>query len=179
MDPVDLEHVLAELARPLLRYCLGRTGDPALAEEAAQEALTALVQRWRRSGPPECAAAFAFAVARRRAGRLVLKRRLSEPLALLFGQVSPQPDPEEQALARADLRRAHAALRRLRSGDREALLLVVVGELPLAEGARLLAISIPALKMRLHRARRRLAGFLEELEENHGTASRPLADPVR
>lgn len=175
MEPVELETVLAELARPLLRYCLGRTGDAGLAEEAAQEALVALVARWRKSGSPDSPAAFAFAIARRKAWRLVLRRRLASPLTLLLGTASPAPGPEEEALGRSRLRRAHAALGRLRAGDREALLLVVAGELPLAEGARLLSVSVPALKMRLHRARRRLAGFLEESD---GTSERRLADPV-
>jgi hypothetical protein len=94
MDPVELETVLAELARPLLRYCLGRTGDLGLAEEAAQEALVALVSRWRNWGAPESPAAFAFAIARRKAWRLVLRRRLSLPLTLLLGTAAPEPDPE-------------------------------------------------------------------------------------
>jgi RNA polymerase sigma-70 factor (ECF subfamily) len=173
---MSLEQTLAELAPPLLRYCLGRTGDRGLAEEAAQDALTALVQRWRRSGPPDSPAAFVFAIARRRAGRLALRRRLSEPLSALFGWAATAPSPEEEALARGDVRLVRAALARLPRADREALLLVVVGELPLAEGARLLAISLPALKMRLHRARRRLAGFLEERD---GPAAARMADPVR
>ena len=172
---MDLEPLLAELARPLLRYCLGRTGDPALAEEAAQEALTALVQRCRRSGPPESPAAFVFAIARRRAGRLVLRRRLAEPLAFLWGSASPEPGPEERAVVRSDLRRTHVALGRLSRGDREALLLVVAGELPLAEGARLLSISLSALKMRLHRARQRLAALLEESD---GPLTERVAKPV-
>src|SRR5262249_39600755 len=82
-----------EIAPRLLRYCLGETGDRGLAEEAAQEGLAALVQRWRRQGPPESPAAFAFAVARRRAWRLKLRRRLFAPLPFLPGGHSPPPRP--------------------------------------------------------------------------------------
>ncbi|HEY7216546.1 MAG TPA: sigma-70 family RNA polymerase sigma factor [Thermoanaerobaculia bacterium] len=156
---------MKELAPQLLRYSLGRTGDATLAEEVAQDALTALVQRWRRHGPPECPAAFAFAVARRRAGRLNLRRRLLEPLNALFDGHSPLPGPEEHALLRTDLGRTLAALRKLPDRDREALLLGVA-DLGLTEGARVLGISISALKMRVHRARKRL---LQLLEEAHGT----------
>ena len=159
---MDLKTALRELAPRLLRYCLGRTGDPALAEDAAQEALAALVKRWRGHGPPDCPEAFAFAIARRRAGRLALQRRLAAPLSALFDGASPEPGPEEQAVARHDAGRALAALGRLPRQDREALLLVAAGELPLAEGARLLAVSVPALKMRLHRARARLQRLLAE-----------------
>jgi len=54
---MDLESEVEEIAPRLLRYCLGEIGDRGLAEEAAQEGLTALVQRWRRQGPPESPAA--------------------------------------------------------------------------------------------------------------------------
>ena len=164
---MELETAVRELAPQLLRYSLGRTGDPALAEEVAQDALTALVQRWRRHGPPDCPAAFVFAVARRRAFRLTLQRRLMEPLHLLLDGRSPLPDPEEQAAARTDLDRTLAALRRLPGKDREALLLVGVGDLGPSEGARVLGISVSALKMRVHRARQRLTRLLEERD---GTA---------
>lgn len=173
---MELETAVKELAPQLLRYSLGRTGDAGLAEDVVQDALTALVQRWRRHGPPDCPAAFAFAVARRRAGRLMFRRRLLEPLhALLDGNSghrghnghSPLPGPEERATLRTDLGRTLAALRRLSGPDREALLLVSVADLGPTEGARVLGISVSALKMRVHRARKRL---LQLLEENDGKA---------
>jgi RNA polymerase sigma factor (sigma-70 family) len=167
---MDLEETLGELAPQLLRYCLGRTGDAGAAEEVAQEALTALVQRWRRAGPPECPAAFVFAIARRRAGRLVLRRRLAEPLSILWERPHPAPDPAEQAAWRGDLAATLAALKRLPGRDREALLLVVAGELSIADGARVLGVSSSALKMRLHRARQRLLELVqnpfEKIPEN-------------
>jgi RNA polymerase sigma-70 factor (ECF subfamily) len=167
---MDLEDTVRDLAPQLLRFSLGHTGDAALAEEVAQEALTALVQRWRRHGPPECPAAFAFAVARRRAFRLRLKRRLLEPLQTLFDWHSPEPSPEEQAVSRAAGRRLLAALRRLAPGDREALLLVGVEGLELSRGAEILGVSLSAIKMRVHRARKRLVLLLKELEDTNGNA---------
>jgi RNA polymerase sigma-70 factor (ECF subfamily) len=166
---MELETVVQELAPQLLRYALGRTGDPTLAEEVAQDALAALVQRWRRHGPPECAAAFVFAIARRRAFRLTFQRRLMAPLHALLDGPSRVPGPERRASARNDLGRTLAALRRLAGKDREALLLVAAGELGLSEGAEVLGISVSALKMRVHRARQRL---VQILEEGDGTAER-------
>jgi RNA polymerase sigma factor (sigma-70 family) len=158
---MELETAVRELAPQLLRYSLGRTGDASLAEEVAQDALAALVQRWRRSGAPDCPAAFAFAVARRRAGRLMLQRRLLEPLTALLDGRSPLPDPERSATLRTELGRTLRALRRLPGRDREALLLVGAGDLGPTEGARVLGISVSALKMRVHRARQRLLRLLE------------------
>jgi RNA polymerase sigma-70 factor (ECF subfamily) len=165
MDLTDLDGAVRELAPQLLRYSLGRTGDAGLAEEVAQDALAALVQRWRRHGPPECPAAFAFAVARRRAGRLNLQRRLLEPLHALLDGHSPLPGPEEIATRRTDLGRTLRAMRKLPGRDREALLLVGAGDLGPTEGARVLGISVSALKMRLHRARKRLLQILEEKQD--------------
>jgi RNA polymerase sigma-70 factor (ECF subfamily) len=159
---MELETAVAELAPQLLRYGLGRTGDAALAEEVAQDALAALVLRWRRHGPPDCPAAFAFAVARRRAGRTMLRRRLLEPLQRLREVASRLPGPEESAAARAELSRVLAALRRLPRRDREALLLVAAGDLGTAAASAALGISAPAFKMRLHRARQRLKQLLED-----------------
>ncbi|HEX3556869.1 MAG TPA: sigma-70 family RNA polymerase sigma factor [Thermoanaerobaculia bacterium] len=174
---MELETVVRELAPQLLRYSLGRTGDPALAEEVAQDALAALVQRWRRHGPPECPAAFVFAIARRRAFRLTFQRRLMAPLTVLLDGRSPLPGPEERAVARTDLGRTLAALRQLSGRDREALLLVGVGELGPSEGARVLGISVSALKMRVHRARQRLYRILEERDGTAGRTSRDAAAP--
>jgi RNA polymerase sigma-70 factor (ECF subfamily) len=163
---MELETAVRELAPQLLRYSLGRTGDVSLAEEVAQDALAALVQRWRRSGPPDCPAAFAFAVARRRAGRLMLQRRLLEPLHALLDSRSPLPDPERRVTLRTELDRTLAALRRLPARDREALLLVGAGDLGPTEGAGVLGISVSALKMRVHRARQRLQELLEDRDGN-------------
>jgi RNA polymerase sigma-70 factor (ECF subfamily) len=159
---VDLEGVLRDLAPRLLRYCTGRTGDPALGEDVAQESLAALVQRWRRHGPPDSPEAFVFAIARRRAGRALLKRRLLVPLAALAAHAGDAPNPEQQAVATADGRSVRAALTLLPRHDREALLLVVAGGLSTSDAARTLHISESALKMRTFRARKKLSALLEQ-----------------
>jgi RNA polymerase sigma-70 factor (ECF subfamily) len=168
---MELETTVEALAPRLLRYCLGRTGSAEAAEEVAQDALAALVGRWRRHGPPESPAAFAFAVARRRAWRAGVRRRLLLPLVALTdgrgrgGEVGVEtaagPDLEARAVARGEVARTLAALRRLPARDREALLLVAAGELATEEAARVLGVSRSAFKMRVHRARRRLTELLE------------------
>lgn len=161
---MDLEETLRDLAPRLLRYGLARCGDLALAEEAAQDGLAALARRWRRSGPPDQAGGFAFAVTRRRLFRALARRRLLAPLAALANGHGrhPDPDPERRALSRADLEHTLAAIRGLPRHEREALLLVTVGELSSAEAAALAGVSRSALKMRVLRARRRLQAALGE-----------------
>ena len=159
---MDLEETLRDLAPRLLRYGLARCGDRALAEEAAQDGLAALARRWRHSGPPDQAGGFAFAVTRRRLFRALARRRQQAPLAALANGHGrhPDPDPERRAVSRADLERTLAAIRELPRHEREALLLVAVGELSSDEAATLAGVSRSALKMRVLRARRRLQAAL-------------------
>ena len=162
---MDLDSVVRELAPRVLRYAVARTGDASLGEDVAQESLAALVRHWRRAGPPESAEAFVFSIARRRAARAAVRRRLWLPLDHVFGSHDGAPDPEAMSVARAEHDRVRAALGRLPRRDREALLLVAVGEMSSAEAATALGLSASALKMRVCRARRRLTA---ELEDGHG-----------
>jgi RNA polymerase sigma-70 factor (ECF subfamily) len=159
---VDLENIIRELTPGLLRYCTARTRDRNLAEEIAQESLAALVMRWNRHCAPESAQAFLFAVARRRAARAMLRRRLLLPLQLLAGSRDNAPDPEEAALRRSECTTLARALEQLPARDREALLMVAIGGLKTPEAARVLGISESALKMRTLRARQRLQALMED-----------------
>ncbi|MCH9650692.1 MAG: sigma-70 family RNA polymerase sigma factor [Deltaproteobacteria bacterium] len=164
---MSLENTLRDLAPGLLRYCGGRIGCPFLAEEIAQESLRILVERWQKSGPPENAAAFLFAVARRRAARLAARRRLLSPLDPLLERPSQEPAPDAVILLKERFGKAQQALGRLSRQDREVLLLFAAAELDLASIAEVLGLSLSAVKMRLHRARRRL---LEQMEVIHELA---------
>jgi RNA polymerase sigma-70 factor (ECF subfamily) len=127
-----------------------------------RDALTALVPRWRASGPPESPDAYAFAIARRRAGRALVRRALLAPVDVLRDAVHGGPDAEQADAGRAALIAVRAALRRLPRLDREALILRADGDLPLEAIARVMRTSPAAVKMRILRARRRLAALLAE-----------------
>lgn len=159
---MDLEGSLAELAPQLLRYALGRTGERALAEEVAQDALAALVSHWRRRGSPDSPAAFAFAVARRRAGRALLRRRLFVPLETILDGYPAQTSEESDTNSRIELRRTLKALRQLSGKDRHALLVAASGEQGPEESAHRAGLAPSTFRMRLLRARRRLRAILKE-----------------
>ncbi|MFO7693922.1 MAG: sigma-70 family RNA polymerase sigma factor [Vicinamibacterales bacterium] len=158
---MDLDSVLHDLTPRLLRYLRARTGDGDLAEEIAQESLTALVQHWRRRGPPECPEAYVFAIARRGVVRGAIRQRLRVPLDLLFHHQDGRPTPERQVIGRSERDRVLAAIRRLSRREREALLLVVAADLDCARAAAALGVSVSAVKMRVLRARKHLAAMLE------------------
>ncbi len=156
---MDLEQAVTDLTPRLLRYCTARTLDATLGEDIAQEALVALVQRWHRHGPPDSAEAFVFAIARRRATRAIVRRRLLVPLAYLTGHRAVGPSPERIAIDRDEREATLAAIARLPFRDREALLLVAVAQADTAAASRALGISPAAFKVRILRARRRLAAL--------------------
>ena len=159
---VDLDEAVEALAPRLLRYAVARLGDRSLAEEVAQDSLTALVRRCRNGGSPESVEAFVFAIARRRVGRAIWRRRLWLPIEHAAGARDAGPTPEDAGHRPGrDARRIRAALARLSSRDREALLMVAVGELTMNDAAAALGLSVSAVKMRVHRARSRLTALLE------------------
>lgn len=159
---VDLDAVATALAPRLLAYATARTGSREAGEDVAQDALTALVRRWRLAGPPESPDAFAFAIARRRAGRVVAKRALLAPIDALRNLVREEASVEQAYGDRRELAIVLSALRALSRADREALLLRTAGELSFEEIAAISRTSTAAVKMRISRARRRLAALLPE-----------------
>jgi len=165
LEAAELEEALAELAPRLLRFAVAAIGDRTLAEDATQEALIALVRRWRSVGPPESPEAFAFAIARRRGRRWRVRQRLSIALADSQREYVWDSRVEEIASERQRLDATLRAMRGLSARDREALSIVVGGELDLATAAGILGISVSAMKMRLSRARHRLRGLMEK--EDH------------
>ena len=158
---MDLDATVAALAPRLVAYATGRTGCRSTGQDVAQDALIALVARWKRHGPPASPEAFAFAIARRRAGRATLRRALTRPLDFVL-TTSGDANGIEAYEHRSELQSVMATMRRLRSGDREVLLLRAAGELSLNEIAIVTRSSVAAVKMRLHRARSRLTELLKE-----------------
>ncbi len=73
-----------------------------------------------------------------------------------------QPSPELQVLQAEQGETIQQALLSLPEGERALLLLSADAEMPLAEMAQVLDISVTAVKVRLYRARRRLAAALAE-----------------
>jgi RNA polymerase sigma factor (sigma-70 family) len=157
---VDLDDVVRDLAPKLLGYCHLETGDRSLAEEIAQETLTALVQRWRRYGPPDSPAAFVFAIARRRSARAMVRRKLWRPIEDVLGLRDGHANPEQSAERTDERAQVVRALARLRVADRRVLLLVTVGDLNMEQAAEALGVSLSAVKMRAMRARQRLRELL-------------------
>jgi RNA polymerase sigma-70 factor (ECF subfamily) len=111
-------------------------------------------------------------LANRRRGD-VRRRRLGERLAANT-VADVQPGPEGLSGESAVM----CALRSLNKRDQELLLLIAWDELDRAQAARVLGISTGLLKVRLHRARQRLARALETHGATEHQAGKPPATEV-
>jgi RNA polymerase sigma-70 factor (ECF subfamily) len=153
-----------------LRFFAQQSGDPALAEDLAQETLVHILR-----GLPGFRAAAALRTWARRIALNVwydhLRCRGARPAAraseggelsgevLLdrLGRTSPTPLPDEAFDRRATQHCLVDAVRQLSPAERGVILLRDFGDIPLEEAARTLGCSVGAAKARLHRARRHLA----------------------
>lgn len=134
----------------LARACLLLTGNPAEAEDLAQDALVRAYARWddiRSMNSPE---GYLYRTAlnlnRKRLRRLAVRARH-------LVNAGAHPGDVEAVESRLDVLRAVAALPR---GQREALVLVEWLDLDIEEVAGLIGIAAASVRGRLHRARRTL-----------------------
>ncbi|MBD8079856.1 RNA polymerase sigma factor [Cellulosimicrobium arenosum] len=160
--------------RPLLAYAVRRVASPA---DAADVVAEAFVVAWRRIDEvPSGADArpWMFGVARRilANARRGDQRRLALADRLRTQVVEVVPPPDEGT---SDVERA---LARLGDDDQELLRLVAWEELARDEIALVLGISRGTVRVRLHRARRRLVDQLRALSEagDHPPAPARSAD---
>jgi RNA polymerase sigma-70 factor (ECF subfamily) len=153
---------------PAIRVCCAREArrivrDPYDAEEVVQEAL---VRAWRRRNTYRGSGAvlsWCLQITRNEAFRLLARRRAQAVIELhadLELDARSEPAATEQLIARIDLSRA---IRCLDPQDRLLITLRYASDLSQADVARALELPEGTVKVRLHRARKRLrAGMREE-----------------
>jgi RNA polymerase sigma-70 factor (ECF subfamily) len=99
----------------------------------------------------------------RNEARRLLGRQARRCNRELFDPASPEPDSEDDELTGAAVRvTVEQALRKLAVGDQRMLRLRYAEDLTQVEVARRLGVPEGTVKVRLHRARRRLRRLLEE-----------------
>ena len=82
-------------------------------------------------------------------------------------EADPRPGPEQQAAAVHRMAQLREALPRLPEADRAALLLRAQGELNYDEIACSLGITVSAAKVKVHRARLKLARLMDGAAGGH------------
>jgi RNA polymerase sigma-70 factor (ECF subfamily) len=153
----DLDQLYRQYARDVHRFAVYLSGDPALADDITAETF---LRAWTSSAPIREATvkAYLFAIARNQYLQELRKR--ARHVELDSSYPAAEPGAQESVQQRDALSIVLAALRRLPELDRSALLMRTLEELPYEEIAQALQLSISAAKVRVHRARLRLAALV-------------------
>ena len=154
----------------VLRYAARRVGTEAARDVAAETFLTA----WRRFDhvPPQQSLPWLYATARKCLANELRRRDRREQLhsriraEVLRGQDVAGTEPGERV---ADRLAVLAALASLRPNDQEALRLIEWEQLDVAAAAQVMGCTAATFRVRLHRARRRLARALGAADEPGGS----------
>jgi RNA polymerase sigma-70 factor (ECF subfamily) len=153
----DLNALYREHAADVRRFALYLSGDPTLADDVVSETF---LRVWGARDRTELTSVkgYLFAIAR----NLFLKarssgRRLQE---IPEGLVDPAPTADQRVSAASELRVVLRALQELPEPDRAAVVMRAFDNLSYAEIAAALDLSEGAVKVKVHRARRRLARAL-------------------
>jgi DNA-directed RNA polymerase specialized sigma24 family protein len=95
------------------------------------------------------------------------RRALLAPLEALVGRTRPDGDAGVAYEHRQELALVLQAIRQLPRRDRDVLLLCAAGELRIPEIASVTGATPASVKMRLHRARRRLTALHPRRTDEH------------
>ena len=140
------------------RFALFLTGDPFRAEDLAADTF---VRAWSARGRIRQPTVRAYLLTiTRNLHRDELRKRLAGPVEVPLERpiLDRRAPVDVQADAAAEVRSVRERLRRVAAGDRRALLLYSMRELPYRDIARLLGITVGAVKSRIFRARDALLG---------------------
>jgi RNA polymerase sigma-70 factor (ECF subfamily) len=151
----DLQAIYERYATDVYRFAFWLSGDGADAEDITSETF---VRAWVHHEPirTETLKAYLFTIAR----NCYLEQRRKDNNTVAFDDAcqlaDPAPGPDVQAESRLELLRVQRFLQTLPEIDRAAFVLRVQHELPYAEIARTLDLSLAAAKVKVHRVRKRL-----------------------
>jgi len=154
---IDVAGLYRAHSADLHRFLLFLSGDPALADDLVAETF---IRLWNARTRVDLATVrgYLFTIAR---NLLLQERRRHRPTAALDVALADRgPGPETLALARGELRATLAALQTLPEIDRAALLMRADDGLSYEEIAAALGLSAGAARVKVHRARLRLAEAL-------------------
>jgi RNA polymerase sigma-70 factor (ECF subfamily) len=155
---VDFGALYQEHAKALHRFALYLCGNQALADDLVSEAF---VRVWTARTRVDLATVRGYLCAIVRNLFLQELRRGRRQAPLDDRAATDRPDPEAQASSSNRLRVVLAALDALPDVDRAALLMRADQELPYEDIAAALGISVPAARVKVHRARLKLAESLD------------------
>jgi RNA polymerase sigma-70 factor (ECF subfamily) len=157
----DFEALYRNYARDIYRFALYLCGNPAEADDIASETFA---RAWNANGTIRAATAKSYLLAIARNCYLEALRRGVRQTQLDETMADSAASPYVDAESRIELRRVLGVLQQMPEVDRTVLLLRVQEEMPYQEIADTVGLSLPAVKVRIHRARLKLAQWRADRE---------------
>jgi RNA polymerase sigma-70 factor (ECF subfamily) len=160
-DDQAFQEVVNAFQGPVFNLCFRMLGNAQEAEDAAQETFLKAYRNMKRYDPNRKFLNWILSIASNHCIDRLRRRRLQlislDELLPRFENPAPNPGPEE-AMTDLELREdVREILEELGSTDRAAIVLRYWYEYSYEEIADSLSLTVPAVKSRLHRARRSLA----------------------
>ena len=158
---LKFEDLYESYAADIYRFALWLSGDSLEAEDIASETL---IRAWVRNNSirTETLKAYLFAIARNLYLERQRKRKRQVPLDDIYAD--PAPRPERVVESRLEIRMVQDLLQALPEIDRAAFVLRVQHNLPYAEIARVLSLSLSTAKVKVHRVRKKLLAVRADKE---------------
>jgi len=146
----DFSALYAKYAPDVFRFAMYLSGNRAEAEDITSETF---VRAWAAPGPIAMATVKGYLLTIARNLFLQELRKKSRAVPLDDSLRDPHPGPDAQTATKAEYVAVIARLQQLPEIDRAALLMSAFEGMPYAEIARVLGISLAAVKMKIHRSR--------------------------
>jgi len=150
-------------ATDVYRFALWLAGDSVEAEDITSETF---IRAWTRHNTirTETLKAYLLTIARNVYLGQCRKRKYQVALTDVYSD--PAPEPDKILESQFQLRRVQSILQTLPEIDRSAFVLRVQHELPYAEIARVLKLSLTTAKVKVHRVRKKLIASCMDKEVN-------------
>ena len=171
---------------PVFNLCYRMLGEPELAEDAAQETFLRAFQHLHRYDQKRPFATWLLSIAAhycidrlRRRKFAMFSMDVEDEDGNAFELPDPDsPNPEAESVKGQARERVHAMLKDLDNTDRAAIIMRYWYDYSEIEIAESLRLTVSAVKSRLHRARRELAGMWQEEETHVDPKRRPHESPA-
>lgn len=158
---LNFQHLYESYATDVFRFAFWLAGDGFEAEDITSETF---VRAWASNSPirTETLKAYLFTIAR----NVYLERQRKRKREVILEDVysDPAPGPDKLMEYRLELQQVQRVLQTLPEIDRAAFVLRVQHELPYAEIARALELSLSAAKVKVHRVRKKLLAICSDKE---------------
>jgi RNA polymerase sigma-70 factor, ECF subfamily len=183
-DDTAFTSLVEAYQKPVYNLCYRMLGEPESAEDAAQDTFLKAYQNLGRYDRERPFATWLLSIA---AHHCIDKLRRRKFTSFSIdedeeGQTelpdTSAPDPETEAAKKQERERLQGILQKLDPTDRAAVVLRYWYDASEVEIAQTLKLTVPAVKSRLHRARRELAGLWEEEKPRHRMERRPHESPA-